>query len=211
MHFFMSKIIAFTKDSANKVVGNLRSPTQLPYGRSMSSKLLNYQIKREVCLLQRELTLEVLEKLHGELRTKSKDSWATKFCVIIILSMCMEAIQLAIDGFLVQKLLSKDATNKPSESRDDGFAFGRRIDERPFGDCIDIFHMMYKSGKFERESNGKTFNPIRDGVDGERSKGIDDETVSLVNDIRRIMSDHRKSILGSCRERTNANAAQVKK
>ncbi len=194
MHFFMSKIITFTKDSANKVVESLRQPMQMPYSRSMSSKLLNSQIKREVQLLQRKLTLEILEKLHAELRRRSKASWATSFCVIMILSMCMETIQLAIDGFIVQALLKNDMSDLPFESREDGFEIGRRIDELPFRNCLEIFHMMYRSGKFQNESSGKTFNPIRDGVDVDRSKGIDEETVQLVNDIRRIMSDHRKCI-----------------
>ena len=135
MHFFMSKIITFTKGSDKRVFENLRSPTQLSYGRSMSSKLLNYQIKREVYLLQLELTVEVLEELQAELRRKSKGLWATLFCVIMILSMCMEAVQLAIDGFIVQGLLKKDVTNISSESRADGFQIGRRHIVGPAGRC----------------------------------------------------------------------------
>lgn len=203
MHFFMSKIITFTKGSDKRVFENLRSPTQLSYGRSMSSKLLNYQIKREVYLLQLELTVEVLEELQAELRRKSKGLWATLFCVIMILSMCMEAVQLAIDGFIVQGLLKKDVTNISSESRADGFQIGRRLDHLLFGDCLDIFHMIYRSGKFEKESTRKTFNPIRDGINVDTSKGIDKETVQLVNDIRRIMSDHRECTL--CPEKSPNN------
>jgi len=145
-------------------------------------------------LLQLELTMEVLEELQAELRRKSKGLWATLFCVIIILSMCMEAVQLAIDGFIVQGLLRKDATGTSSESRADGFQIGRRLDHLLFGDCLDIFHMIYRSGKFEKESTRKTFNPIRDGINVDTSKGIDKETVQLANDIRRIMSDHHEEI-----------------
>jgi hypothetical protein len=187
MHYFMSRIITFTEESAKKAVERLRIPMQLPYKRSLSSKLLMHQIKREMHTQQQELTLKVLKGLEKELKSRSKNSWATSLCVILILSMCMEAVQVAVDGFIVQqKMLEKDRNNTLSVSRDDGFDIGRRLDDLPFEDCREIFHMIYRS------SSERGFNPIRDGVDVNKSIGIDEDTVILVNDIRRIMRDHRK-------------------
>jgi uncharacterized protein (UPF0297 family) len=205
MHFFMSRIISFTDESARKVVESLRIPMQLPYRRSLSSKLLMHQIKREMHVLQWELTMKVLKGLQKEFKTKSKVSWATSFCVILILSMCMEAVQIAIDGFIVQKLLEENGINTLPTSRDDGFHIGRRLDDMPFEDCREIFHMVYRS------SNERGFNPIRDGIDVNKSVGIDEDTVQLVNDIRRIMRDHRKCIPSNQLAMLYADVMQMKK
>jgi hypothetical protein len=191
MHFVMSRVINFTQDSAKKVVQNLHSPMQLPYKYNVSSKLLTLQVKRELNMLQHELTLEILEKLQRELRRRSRASWAISFCVILILSMCMEAVQLSVDGFIVQKMLENDGTNTLPVSRDDGFDIARRLDNHPFKACVDIFHMIYRSGESTAGSNKGGFNPIRDGIELDPAHGIDEDTVKLVNEIRRIMSDYR--------------------
>lgn len=211
MYFFMSRIIDFTEDSAKKVAENLRPPVQSPYGHSVSSKLLTHQIKREMNILQYELTLEILEKLQTELRRRSKASWATSFCVILILSMCMEAVQVSVDGFIVQKMLENDGTNTLPASRSDGFEIARRLDHLAFKDCIDIFHMIYRSGESTTGSNKGGFNPIRDGIEMDRAQGIDEDTVQLVNEIRRIMSDHCMQIANSQRATINANGFQMKR
>ena len=191
MHFVMSRVINFTQDSAKKVVQSLHSPMQLPYKYNVSSKLLNLQIKRELNMLQHELTSEVLEKLQTELRRRSKASWAISFCVILVLCMCMEAVQLAIDGFIVQKMLEYDGTHSLPASRADGFDIARRLDEHAFKDCMDIFHMIYRSGESTAGSNKGGFNPIRDGIELDPAHGIDWDTLQLVNEIRGIMSDYR--------------------
>jgi hypothetical protein len=211
MHFVMSRIINFTPDSAKKVVQNLRSPMQLPYKHNVSSKLLNHQIKREMNILQHELTSEILEKLQTELRRRSRGSWATSFCVILILTMCMEAVQVALDGFIVQKMLENDGTDSLPMSRDDGFEIARRLDDLAFKDCMDIFHMIYRSGESTTGSNKGGFNPIRDGIEMDKAQGIDEDTVQLVNEIRGIMSDYRTYISKIQRAMLNANVFQMKK
>jgi hypothetical protein len=190
----MSRVISFTPESAQKVVQSIRSPIQRPYKYNVSSKLLNYQIKRELNMLQQELTSEILEKLQTELRRRSKASWATSLCVILILSMCMEAVQIAIDGFIVQKMLESNGTNRLSMSRDDGIHIARRLDNRPFKDCMDIFHMIYRSGESRTGTSKGEFNPIRDGIGLDKVQGIDEDTVQLVNEIRRIMDKYRTYI-----------------
>jgi hypothetical protein len=189
MHFFMSRIITFTKDSAKKVIDSLQRPMQRPYKQSRSSKLLMHQIKREMHGLQYEMTMKVLEGLEKELKSRSRANWATSFCVILILCMCMELTQVALDGAVVQAILEKRGSNKLSESREDGFAICRQLDYRVFEECKEIFHIVHKS-KPGRNERGGRFNPIRDGIDGDTSQGIDEE--QLVNDVRQIMTDHRK-------------------
>lgn len=209
MHFVMSRVISFTRESANKVVQSIRLPMQRPYKYNVSSKLLNYQIKRELNILQYESTSEILEKLQTELRRRSRASWATSFCVILILSMCMEAVQIAIDGFIVQKMLESNGTNSFSVSRHDGLDIARRLDNRPFKDCMDIFHMIYRSGETRTGTNKGEFNPIRDGIRLDEAQGIDEDTVQLVNEIRRIMREHRMYIARGQRVVLNANVVQT--
>jgi len=194
MHFVMSRVINFTQDSARKVVQNLQSPMQLQYKYNVSSKLLNLQVKREINMLQHELTSEILEKLQTELRRKSRASWATAFCVTLMLSMCMEAVQLAIDAFIVQKMLENNGPNTLPASRDDGFDIARRLDNHAFKGCVDIFHMIYRSGESAIGPNRGGFNPIRDGIELDKAQGIDEDTVKLVNEIRGIMRHYRTYI-----------------
>jgi hypothetical protein len=190
MHFFMSRIITFTKDSAKKAIEVLPRPFQLPYKRSQSSKLLLHQIKMEMNDLQLEMTTKVLDGLEKALRSRSRPTWATSFCVIMILCMCIEAVQAAVDGAVVQSILEQRGSNKPSVSREEGFAVCRQLEEKVFEECKEIFHIVYKS-KPGRNERGR-FNPILDGIEDDTSQGIDEE--ELVKDVRRVMNNHRKHI-----------------
>jgi hypothetical protein len=185
----MSRVITFTEESAKKAVESLRAPIQLPYKRWLSSKLLMHQIKREMHGLQYELTGKVLRGLQRDFKTKSKDSWATSFCVILSLCMCMEAVQVAVDGIVVQRIWERKRTNGVLLSRGDGFEIARQLDDLLFKDCIEIFHMIYRSKKGRKD---RCFNPIRDGIDLATERDIDEDTVRLVNDIRQVIIDHRK-------------------
>jgi hypothetical protein len=106
----------------------------------------------------------------------------------------MEAVQLAIDGFIVQKMLRSDGNDSLPASRDDGFDIARRLDNHVFKDCMDIFHMIYRSGESTAGSNKGGFNPIRDGIELDPTHGIDEDTMQLVNEIREIMRNYRMYI-----------------
>lgn len=136
-------------------------------------------------LLQQALTIEILENLHTELRTKEKNSWATCFCIIVILSMCMEAVQIAADGFVIQTMMENNETS--TLSRDAAIEIAQSLDKRLFNECTYIFHMIHRS---HEGSNHKGFNPIRDGIEIDTRHGIDENTVQLVEDMRRIISDY---------------------
>jgi hypothetical protein len=189
MHYYMSRTITFTEESAKKVIESLRTPMQLPYKRRLSSRLLMHQIKSQMHALQVELTEKVLKGLYKEFKTKARASWATSLCVILILSMCMEAVQVAVDGVVVQRLSERKTTDTLFLSRDDGFRISRQLDDLLFGNCVEIFHMVYRSKKGRKD---RGFNPLRDGIDVDKAREIDEDTVQLVDGIRRIMRDHRK-------------------
>jgi len=95
---------------------------------------------------------------------------------------------------IVQKMLESNGTNRLSMSRDDGIHIARRLDNRPFKDCMDIFHMIYRSGESRTGTSKGEFNPIRDGIGLDKVQGIDEDTVQLVNEIRRIMDKYRTYI-----------------
>jgi hypothetical protein len=191
MHYSMSRILTFTKESADEAISSIRMPMKLPYAKSMTSKVLNAQIKCVMNTLLYEITREVLEGLEKELRTRTKASWATSFCVILILCICMEAVQVDTDGYIVQNIVNGKARGNRAMTRDAAIDVCRSLDDLPFKHCTDLFHGIYRTRKPKTgHRNERGFNPIRDGVDLDEKEGLNSATVQLVDDIRRIMIDY---------------------
>ena len=189
INYFLSRFASLTNESATEVISRLRTPVQLNYQRSRSAKLLNIQIKQEMYRLLRDVTHDVLEGLERELRTRAKGAWATTFSVILILSTCVEAVQVAADGYIVHKLLGKDH----SVSRDEAIEICRQLDERPFASCMNLFHDIYRTSRSKNgQRNEKGFNPIRDGLELNGKEGFDRPTLELVDEIRSIIRNHGK-------------------
>src|SRR5436190_11997049 len=140
MHYFMSRILVIQKSSAKAAIAGLRLPMQFPYEANTSSKLLNLQLKSFMHLLISDLTGHVLEGLEKELRTRAKASWATSLCVILILSMCIEAIQIAADGYIVQAIINQRST---ASRKDIVIEICRLLDDHAFSHCMGLFHTIY--------------------------------------------------------------------
>ena len=190
IHYFMGRIITFTKDSAKNAIAQIRTPMQLPYQHSLTNRLINRQIKQVMYEILQELTRDVLEGLEKELRTRSKASWAATFCVILILSICVEAVQVATDAFIVQALI-KGADTIGKATRDTGIEISRSLDDLLFKHYTELFHLIYRTSRPKHgHRNERGFNPIRDGVDIDEKEGINNSTEHLVNDIRKIIKDH---------------------
>ena len=105
IHYVMSRIITFSDDSAHEAIGSLQNPpTVLLSQRTISARLLNRQIKGAMNLLLQELTRDLLEGLNWEVRRKTRESWALCFCANLILCMCVEQLQVAIDALVIYKI-----------------------------------------------------------------------------------------------------------
>jgi hypothetical protein len=190
MHYFMSRIITFTKESAKEVVTSLRAPRMLPYntGPTLTSTLLNLQIKQTMLTLLKHIMRDVLgglEQLLTHRRTKS--SWVDSFCVSLILFMCIELVQVQVDSFAVA------ACRKDPEFVKYRLNISRALDEEPSLQLEQLFHAAYRTfGSDVKQKGGLGFNPIRNGLRADQNNGITRQMTDLVQSIRQIMERYGK-------------------
>jgi hypothetical protein len=95
MHYFMGRLITIADGSGEEAFHSLQMPMKLLYDLSSTSQLLNRQLKHTMFVLLKETTRRVLENLEKELRSRTRASWAPCFCVILILCICAEELQVA--------------------------------------------------------------------------------------------------------------------
>jgi hypothetical protein len=183
--YFMSRIITFTKMSAEKAVENLRSPSLQPYimGPTLASRLLNLQLKKVMHSLQRKYMIDVLaglENLFAERPRKS--SWAEAFSVHLILCMCVEQIQVAVDA-VCMAALRRDPACVPHS-----LEIIRSLDDGVYRKVVEMFHMAYKTAQSSLSWTERPgFNPIRDGLKLDETNGVTPQMIKLVQDVRQIM------------------------
>jgi hypothetical protein len=183
MHYFMSRIITFSKSSAEKAVGRLRKPQVLPFAQALTSTLLNLQIKQAMQLLHRETTRSVLAGLEKVISAPKKANWADTFCVVLVLCICLEAVQVASDCHAMAAL--RDKPDKCGLSR---AQICQDIDSEPFKQLVVLFHIAHKT----HNKSKKGFNPIRNELVVNQVEGITPLMVNLVNEIKEIMRVHGK-------------------
>jgi len=187
MHYFMSRMIIFTKDSAEKAVERIRRPHKLNFAQILTSTLLNLQIKQAMQGLLLETTEAVLSGLDGKISGRKKADWADNFCVILILCMCIEAVQVASDSHAMAAL------RKDSKCGLSRINICRLLDEKPFKHLAEIFHMCYNTKRANLKSH-VGLNPIRNGLRVDLVEGITPQMVKLVNDVKAIMNTYGKDI-----------------
>src|SRR5208282_4174347 len=96
-----------------------------PY--SPSSRVLGRQIKGAMKLLSEELTQDVLTGLDWELKQKNPQSWALCLCTRLILCICVEELQVAVDGF-VYFMISHGGAKDPKYVRECGAQICKRLE-----------------------------------------------------------------------------------
>lgn len=192
MHYFMTQILLFTDDSADMAIKCLQQPIKLPYTRTLTSKLISLQIKRVMYSLIHDDTVSLLRELDktmlGEGK-RTKAEWASSFCVISVLSMCVEMVQIATDLKIVH--LMKEKKGKPSLSRAESRHLCHELDFRFISNWEEIFHKAFKS--YKRIGSRKYehgFNPIRDGLDIDDREDPDDAIMRLVDQVRGVLTEH---------------------
>jgi hypothetical protein len=200
MHYFMGRVLVVAESSGSEARYNLLFSPDVAYDVRVPSRVLNRQLKHVMHLLLQDITQDVLRDLEKDLRTRSKASWASCLCTILLLCICAEEVQASIDGFAVRS--SKRRANEHAISREDGIGIARKLDDLLFADCKLLFHSIYRSGKgkFSQKSE-RGFNPIRDEFQIDVSKGLTQEMCNLVEDIQEILDIHGKaSKLSFCPE-----------
>jgi hypothetical protein len=188
MHCFMSRIITFTMESAEKAVATLRRPQLFPFAQVLTSTSLNLQVKQAMQSLLREITSEVLAELEkAMLGHKTKAQWAEVFCVLLVLCICIEAVQVTSDSYAIAAL------RKFPECGLSRSAICQKLDEKPFKDLTGLFHIIYKTYKTKDNQTSKVgFNPIRYGLKVSQDKGTTQQMVDFVSEIKEIMTTHGK-------------------
>lgn len=192
----MNTGVRFTPTSFSVIKASIRNPPVQEITSRLVSRLLNRQLKYTVNEVIKTETENLLEDLQRELYRKSKSVWTTTFCVILILCICIEEVQTAMEGLVLH---SQHNAGSLKVDGDEAILACRRLDDLPFAHMCELFHIVFKSHKAGRKSTGKNqkrktssagFNPLR-GEMAERneSEGFGKEEVELVSEIRSIMKD----------------------
>jgi hypothetical protein len=142
--------------------------------------------------LLQSTTRDVLEDLETELRARKRASWPTTFCVILILCLCIEAVQVATDVFVVYTKLREGEGS--TMQRETAMRIARELDDRPYSHWTTLFHAIYRSHKTPNKQRAENaFNPIRDGLQIDNEYGLEEKEVRLVEEIRQLISEYGKS------------------
>ena len=105
--------------------------------------------------------------------------------VMIILCSCIEAVQIATDGFVVCKMRKGQPTEFSREK------YFHNHEDVVYNPLIERFHRTYKTRKTVAQH---CFNPIRDGLRVDSRRGIDEQSVDLVNQIKLILVTHSTAL-----------------
>jgi hypothetical protein len=183
MHYFMARILTFTKDSASMVKRVSRNDLGLHLPSDViSSRLLNRQIKYAMHILHRRQTKTVLQEFERHLKKREQAGWPISFGVVLILCLCMEDIQIAANNFVFS-----DTEISPG-LRSESYKACWQLEDKPYRQCTQLFHDMYRSYK---QPNGHAseggFNPI--AQDGCQNSNWSQATQDMVYDIRQIIAD----------------------
>jgi hypothetical protein len=191
IYYFMGTTLTITNFSKEHISKRLRKPTMRSYGSSLVSRLLNRQIKSAMHALRQEVMREVLEALERELKAKSKAAWATCFCVALILCICVEEAQTAMDGFTMHIRVHGPESDVPSSEATNETC--HKLEDVVFRHLLDLFHGVYKTHQTPKSQiGGRVYNPIRDRPETDVKEGLDHEAAHLAIEIRQIIANHGK-------------------
>jgi len=184
MHYFMGRAITYSDDSSTRISHNLKKPSLKLWNSDLISPLLNRQIKFAMHKLRVETTKDIFDDFEKQLKTRKKEVWATCFSVIVILCMCMEEAQIAVNLLFVHKRTYEPKEVPPTKEVMDIY---RNLDDYPFRHLTELFHATFKTQK------KSLYNPIRDGLGADGDGAILQDSVELVNEVRQI-----KRYYGTC-------------
>ncbi|KAE9378477.1 hypothetical protein N431DRAFT_528799 [Stipitochalara longipes BDJ] len=194
IYIFMATTLTMTESSKEHLTDHLQKPTRVCYHSNIASRLLNRQIKSAMHTLRQQLMREVLEELEKELKTRSKAVWAPCFCVALILCMCVEDAQIAMDAFAMHTRILGAEQDAPSSQAT--IEACRKLDDLLFIHLLELFHGVYRTHQTSKALNSsRVYNPIRDGPDIDVKEGLDQESADLALEFRQIMANHKHEIV----------------
>jgi hypothetical protein len=196
IHYFMGSLVTFTSDSAAVVYAAVYecSPHfNVPPEPYLSSRLLNRQLKFVMHRLHRDITGEVLEGLEKSMRSRTKDASGHCFAAILVLCLCIEALQIAADRFVVCDKIKEG--DKSKYRRAQSRKACEEVEDCVYERCTKLFHGIFRSRK-ERKDGAREggFNPlrlVREGVE----TGLDEPTERMVRSVYGWVNESRKLAL----------------
>ena len=181
IHYVMGRRIVFSKDSAFNAVSSLQHKTGIPPLPSLSSRVLTRQIKGVMTLLLEDLTKEVLQELDEQLRQKKTEAWTICLCTFLVLCMCAEDIQVAVDAFVIFKASREDGHSSPIVQS------GTEACGKLEKECLEHSWLLLD---VILKRILKKDNPFRYCCKIEAEPGQIGAEVKLVKDLRQLMMDH---------------------
>ncbi|RDL41411.1 uncharacterized protein BP5553_01390 [Venustampulla echinocandica] len=156
IRYYMKSLVTLSEESASVVYSSL--PDSPPYYSQTAypcSRLLNRQIKYAMDKLSREITRKVLQGLERTMR--SRLSWGPSFCVLLLLCLCMEELEIAAHIFVVSDIEKEGA--KSAYNRRQSSTACQILEDNPFLQFKRLFHDIYRTHGGSRRGPG--FNPLR--------------------------------------------------
>lgn len=175
----MDRKFIFSRESSLGVNGSFAS---LP---SESSRVLNRQIKAALYGILKKLMPEALKELDGRLRRQEKGSWAVSLLTHLLLCICVEQIQLAVDAFVLAMIDSEGADH--IYIRQGGRDVCRSLEQRTLDHSWLLLEGILKGIT-------KKDNPFKASAEINDESGMNEAEKNLVNDIRQIAIDHSNSL-----------------
>ncbi|KAI9818056.1 MAG: hypothetical protein M1827_000680 [Pycnora praestabilis] len=175
--YIMGRSLTLIEEEKEIIQLRLRYQGLGPYERFTCPRLANKQIKSVLCAMHQYSMSQLLENLEKLIRSRETSTWGSAFCVLILLAMMFEELQISI-GYRIEAARIR---NEDCRADGDAMAYCAAMDKNVFDWAVDIFHARYKT-----ESKGR--NPMEHG--SKAYKVVDAETKRLIDGLRRLILQH---------------------
>jgi hypothetical protein len=185
IQYVMGRHIVVNSSSSLNPVKSLGHQSEFPPMASLSARVLTRQIKGIMNLLMEDLTKKVLQELDQQLRKRGTEYGLIYLCTFLVLCMCTEELQVAIDGFLLFKSSSKlpSRDGDPSHIVQDGTEACGKLEKETLENSWILLEVILK------RILGKK-NPFRYGSEMECEPGQSEAKTNLIKDLRQLMVEH---------------------
>jgi hypothetical protein len=178
IHHVKGQQFVFTKGSLPKVLEDLQNPPKdLLF---WASRVISRQLKGALNLVEKELLDKLLCEFDKEIKKKGPDNWLLCLPVALLLFMCVEEIQVQVDGFVRYEVSEKEGD--PAHI----YETGKRI-------CCELEDFaehcwLHLKRKLSDVTKGK--NPLKYGLPPGGDSGYTEPFVEFVNELHRIIVEH---------------------
>ena len=188
IYYVKSGYILFSDSSAPKVLESLRNPPKVT-PEYLTSRMLNRQIKGVFNLSLEDLQPQVLVEF-STLKDKNRNNYLPYLCVLLVICMCVEGLQIAIDAFAIKAIKAVENLNA------DAFTLkAKKAEFRKWAEenCIELekcaYHAwVFLSGYMKLNLKNKT-NFLNGFPRGSHSRYTEAE-VKFIDDLCQIITEN---------------------